>query len=40
MRRWERDDWIVLAVLLVLLAVFVALVWDAPPTSWRERDFR
>lgn len=40
MRRWERDDWIVLAVLLVVLAVFAALVWDEPPTSWLERDFR
>ncbi len=30
----------VLAVLLALLAALVLLAWDAPPTSWLERDFR
>ncbi|WP_275263733.1 hypothetical protein [Jiangella asiatica] len=38
--RWRRGDWLVLAVLLILLMAVVAAGWDEPPTSWLDRDFR
>jgi uncharacterized integral membrane protein len=39
-RRWDRDDWLVLAVMLLILLVVVLLSWNDDPVKWTRENWR